>query len=170
MNRSEQNSPSSLMHIVKDDPRTLMPICIAGLTLYAAEVRQRYGDAPEYDKSDDIRELIQDIAMYWSLDENSDEIASERFIEPFDGILEEAVLMEEPLPKNAELMLSAVFGLYRYAEDLTATQGDDGSDLIDSVMETMREMADLWGISTDNIEILCDRIDSLMDMPEQKMG
>ena len=165
MNQSEQPSYSELMHIVENSPKDIMPRCIRGLTLYAAELRQRYGEAPEFDKSEDIRELIQNIAMYWNLDDNTEEIARQRFIEPFDGVLEEAILCEEPLPESAELMLSAIFGLYRFAEDLTNTQGTDAADQIEALMETMREVADLWGFSADRVEELCDMIESRLDMP-----
>ena len=167
MDNYERNSPSNPTQILDIDPRDLMPRCIAGLTLYAALVRQKFGDAPEFDRSDDIRELIREIAMYWCLDDNSDEIADERFSKPFDGVLQEVALLEEPLTGNVELVLSGIFGLYRHAEDMTASQGADASDFIESVMDTMREMAEFYGLSAVNVEALCGRIDSLMDISEQ---
>jgi hypothetical protein len=146
--------------VIQMESREIMPLLIQGLAGYTAELIQRFGGAPEFDKSDDLRSLIGDMAAYWGLDNNSDEDAERDFLEPFDRLIDEAVSSADPPDANAENITGAILALYRYATDLTDSHGDDALTDIDLALDTMRELAQHWGIAEEEIESLSVMVDA----------
>lgn len=120
----------TLMEPQAQRDKKLIVQCIDGLTEYAAELRQKAGDAGKAESSA-LRELIDRLEGYWGLDNSG-----ENRLSAFDRRMREAEQSEQPWAPVQDQINGAVLGLYRYAMDMIPGQG--ASEAAEQVAECER--------------------------------
>ncbi len=105
----------TLMEPQAQRDKKLIVQCIDGLTEYAAELRQKAGDAGKAESSA-LRELIDRLEGYWGLDNSG-----ENRLSAFDRRMREAEQSEQPWAPVQDQINGAVLGLYagqsRFTQD-----------------------------------------------------
>lgn len=117
--------------------KALISKCVDGLTEYAAELRQKAGDAGK-EQISALRRLVDELAGYWGLDAKTvDHVtAFDRKIQEVD----QAVHQWTPTQEHRDAVIQ---GLYLYAIDMISSLGSDGAR--ESVTECERLMREIAG-------------------------
>ena len=135
---------------------------IDGLTEYAAELRQKAGDAGKAESSA-LRELIDRLEGYWGLDNSG-----ENRLSAFDRRMREAEQSEQPWAPVQDQINGAVLGLYRYAMDMIPGQGaSEAAEQVAECERLMRNIAAFWNCASPSLDSLCSQMqEALRDQSE----
>ena len=133
--------------------KALISKCVDGLTEYAAELRQKAGDAGK-EQISDLRRLVDELAGYWGLDAKTvDHVtAFDRKIQEVD----QAVHQWTPTQEHRDAVIQ---GLYLYAIDMISSLGSDGArESVTECERLMREIAGFWGYESPALDDLYAQI------------
>lgn len=135
--------------------KLLIAKCIDGLTEYAAELRQRAGDAGKA-QTPVLRYMVEGLECYWGLDDGGTD-----YVAAFDRRMQEADQANRPWTPTQEQMCTAVQGLYRYAMDMIPSQGfNDARSPVADCEKLMREIAGFWGVDSLVLDNLCTQMNA----------
>lgn len=133
--------------------KALISKCVDGLTEYAAELRQKAGDAGK-EQISALRRLVDELAGYWGLDAKTvDHVtAFDRKIQEVD----QAVHQWTPTQEHRDAVIQ---GLYLYAIDMISSLGSDGArESVTECERLMREIAGFWGYESPALDDLYAQI------------
>ena len=152
----------TLMEPQAQRDKKLIVQCIDGLTEYAAELRQKAGDAGKAESSA-LRELIDRLEGYWGLDNSG-----ENRLSAFDRRMREAEQSEQPWAPVQDQINGAVLGLYRYAMDMIPGQGaSEAAEQVAECERLMRNIAAFWNCASPSLDSLCSQMqEALRDQSE----
>jgi len=138
--------------------KALINECIVGLGHYAAQqVRDNYFSS----KPEEIRGLIENLVSYWGLEDGIGENTPtlDDILDKFDEQIHAAKHNKEVGFVSSEYEVGAIFGLYRYGEDLAANLGSDAMSEILDMGDWMKEIARYWDFKPyDAVAGLSDRL------------
>jgi hypothetical protein len=152
----------TLMEPQAQRDKKLIVQCIDGLTEYAAELRQKAGDAGKAESSA-LRELIDRLEGYWGLDNSG-----ENRLSAFDRRMREAEQSKQPWAPVQDQINGAVLGLYRYAMDMIPGQGaSEAAEQVAECERLMRNIAAFWNCASPSLDSLCSQMqEALRDQSE----
>jgi hypothetical protein len=140
--------------------RLLMRRCVEGLGLYAAQCA---ASDPQSPKLAEIRNLIEDLISYWSLDDGADAIPMENFLRSFDQRLHAAETDMDALLYRADTL----GGLSLYMDEISGTHGDEMKDHISAVNDLIQEITAFWN---DELPLHSDASAFIQETTQEEMN
>ena len=149
-----------LMKIMEPQARRdkeLITKCIAGLGLYAAQQEEKDSGSRE---AEEMRDLAKNLIGYWGLDYGENAKPAEDIMWDFDALVDDAKRRVELPDVSPECAADTIFGLYRYGEDMVASQGEDAKGEILSMSLLMKRIGKAWEFNTPILDDLTERLNA----------
>jgi len=137
--------------------KILIRECMVGLTLYAA---QHAANDPSSPKIAEMRSLVEQLAVYWGLDEGGDEKLQNDFLRPFDnviGFVPAGASLEDEIGKHRA---ATVRGLHCYGMEMVFCQGIDCRDDILAMRDLMNEIARAWDFESQPLDDMARKLEA----------
>jgi len=141
--------------------KALITKCIDGLTEYAAELRQKAGDAGK-EQISALRRLVSELEGYWGLDtEAVDHVAA------FDRKIQEADQVTHPWAPTQEQRGAVMKGICRHSMDMISSLGaDNARGRVAECERLIREIAGFWEFDSLVLDDLCAQIEASLKEQE----
>ena len=159
MSQSTWNETQSPMEPQVVRNREVIVQCIGGLTQYAAELRQRAVPG-EQARIPALRELVGEMAAYWSLWAFPDGRTPEAYQEKFDSRVAEAERTDAPLAATMEQIVATLFGLYIHAMDRIPHLGKDGIQKVTACKDLICTLKRDWNFNPAVLDAMPDNIET----------
>lgn len=121
--------------------KALIGECVAGLGLYAAQIAQSGSNSS---KIDQMRKLVENLIVYWNLDDGENAPLPEDFLQAFDEQVRDAKTGAEIADSTYRRHTDTIYGLHRYGEEMVAAQGDTAMSEILDMGDLIKEIALHW--------------------------
>ena len=116
-----------------EQDKLLMERCIAGISVYAAQWAYQNPASPIISE---MRDLVVSIASYWGLDEGSDDVLRNKYLDQFDMLVENGCSGIELILAINQNCGAAILGLYRFGTEMVSCQGIEAkSPILDHAVE-----------------------------------
>lgn len=149
--------------MLENTDKLLCEETIKSLISYAEHLIWNKANSSE---TNEIRDLVETMEGYWGLDAEKD------WVKQFDENIQKAEEGNKPEHLSEKQQSAAINGLYRYAMEMTETQGLDATAEIGRVQTFLKRLGNEWKLPEGQIhEVCCTIHEALENMQNQpKMG
>ena len=141
--------------------KALISKCVDGLTEYAAELRQKAGDAGK-EQISALRRLVDELAGYWGLDAKTVD-----HVTAFDRKIQEADQATHPWAPTQEQRGAVMKGICLHSVDIISSLGaDDARGRVAGCERLIQEIAGFWDFDSLVPDDLCAQIEASLKEQE----